>query len=110
MSRRTGKNPGALDDIREAINKGSYLDSIHAYDSISTRDIDRLDIRHAVNCGKRNTKHDKYSEEHQEWSYAIEGPTCDGDRNLRVIMALHHDVALLITVYEIKGDERENAV
>ena len=56
-----------------------------------------------VNCGKRNTKRDKYDEDLQEWSYAIEGLTCDGDRSLRVVMALRRNVAFLITVYGIKG-------
>jgi len=101
MPHKPSKNPGALDDIRDAIAKHRYLESRHAQQRMCGEQINRLDIWHAIENGKRNTKKDTFDEEHGNWRYAIEGSNIDKDRSLRIIVVLNEDTALIITAFPL---------
>jgi hypothetical protein len=76
-----------------------YLETEHAKQRMRERVITRQEVWHVLVNGWREPRKDTWSEEFNEWKYAMRGTTLDG-RVLRVIMAVVNSV-IVITAMEI---------
>ena len=87
-------------DIRTLLQSPlGYLETEHAKQRMRERDITRQEVWHVLVNGWREPRKDKWSDEFNEWKYAIRGTTLDG-RTLRVIVAVINSV-IVITAMEI---------
>ncbi len=77
--------------IRAAVAKGRCIELPHATQRLNERHVDRLEIKHVLLNGKRNTHRDELSEKYNTWKYTIEGSTLDRDKHLRIIVTLQSD-------------------
>ncbi len=94
------KATGLLDLIKETVEAGRLRYSGHAGERMKERSIIKPEVEHALKNGRHNKSKDKFSEEHEDWDYAIEGKTVDG-RKLRIVVAIIAPNLLVITAIDL---------
>jgi len=88
-----------LERVRQAIESGDYLDTRHAQDRRSQREISRLEMESVLKTGRHEKAKDQFHEAYEAWNYAIRGKTID-KRDLRVVVSFEEKM-LVITAIEI---------
>lgn len=86
--------------IRKRIEQGRYLDTRHALDRSSEREITRPEILFVLRHGYHEKSKDRYEETFEEWNYAVRGKTPDG-RDLRVIASFDEQDLIIITAIDL---------
>lgn len=90
--------------IAKAFQQDSVRFSVHALKRIKERlspiGLDELDVFRILKKGKRESEKDKWDSEYQEWTYAIQGKTLDGNL-LRVCISFKSNGLIIVTVIEI---------
>lgn len=101
------KELNLLDRVRRCVAKGLYLETQHAKEQMRKRDITRLEIWHVLTDGWHEKQKDKFNDVLGAWNYAIRGLTADGNRHLRVIVALGRSGGgvLVITAIDLDVDK-----
>jgi hypothetical protein len=86
-----------LKKIREHIQEGTYVVSIHALQRQNQRQVDLKYVLHVLKNGCREEEKDLFDVKRQTWKYAICGKTIDGI-NLRVIVSLEDEMVIITVV------------
>jgi len=84
-----------LERIREALDTGRFLDTVHATQRQAERQITRPEMLYVLRHGWHEKRKDVFDTRYQAWNYAIRGKTIDG-RPLRVVVSFEDDTQLLI--------------
>ncbi|MBI1861890.1 MAG: DUF4258 domain-containing protein [Deltaproteobacteria bacterium] len=94
-----------LETIRKSLDEGRFLDTRHAFQRQTERNITRPEIQYVLRTGFHEKNKDQYDEPFKAWNYAIRGKTVD-KRGLRIIVSFDVNNMLIITaiVLEPKGD------
>lgn len=102
MTKKATKRPkieNLLNVVRQCIDTGKYLDTIHASKRKTQRQITLLEICQVLTKGRHEKSKDWWEEKYAAWNYAVRGKTVDG-RELRVIVSFDEKLMLLITAFE----------
>jgi hypothetical protein len=94
------KTAELLQKVREHIQKGRYIVSMHALQRQNQRLIDLKNVLYVLKNGNHEAEKDLFDIKRQMWKYAIRGKTIDGI-NLRVIVSLAEEM-IIITVVRLK--------
>lgn len=99
---KVDKESDVLGKMKELLGKNKIRFLPHANKRMSERNIIDYEVRQSLSNGKHDASRDRYNEDHQSWSYSIEGKTTDG-RVLRIgigfeIVKETHERLLVITV------------
>lgn len=93
--------------IHQHIDSGSFIETVHARQRQSQREIILPDILHVLMTGYHEKQKDQYDEIWQSWNYAIRGKT-KSNNDLRVIVAIDEEVALLIiTAFYVENKRKK---
>ena len=84
-----------LERIREALDAGRFLDTVHTTQRQAERQITRPEMLYVLRHGWHEKRKDVFDTRYQAWNYAIRGKTIDG-RQLRVVVSFEEDTRLLI--------------
>ena len=91
--------------IERFIETGCYYETLHAQRRMNERNLTRLDVKHVLLTGKRETKRDRYSKEFGAWTYGMRGFTLDGGREVRVVFALDEHALAVVTAVELAEED-----
>lgn len=83
--------------IKQAAETGDYFIVPHARQRCKERDVSAMDIEHVLEHGRRMKIRDRFDEDYQRWSYALEGKNLDGEK-LRVIVILIEKIGIVTVV------------
>jgi hypothetical protein len=97
------KLPDLMNVISDCLVRGAYLDTRHASDRQSERDITREEILQVLRHGYHEKRKDRFEERFSAWNYAVRGKTVDR-RGLRVIVSF--DKAGMMIITAIAFDKR----
>lgn len=84
-----------LERIREALDTGRFLDTVHTTQRQTERQITRPEMLYVLRHGWHEKRKDVFDTRYQAWHYAIRGKTVDG-RQLRVVVSFEADTQMLI--------------
>jgi Domain of unknown function (DUF4258) len=84
-----------LGRIREALDTGRFLDTVHIRQRQTERQITRPEMLYVLRHGWHEKRKDVFDTHYQAWNYAIRGKTVDG-RSLRVVVSFEEETRLLI--------------
>jgi len=84
-----------LERIREALDTGRFLDTVHTTQRQAERQITRPEMLYVLRHGWHEKRKDVFDTQYQAWHYAIRGKTVDG-RPLRVVVSFEADTQMLI--------------
>ncbi len=84
-----------LERIREALETGRFLDTVHTRQRQTERQITRPDMLYVLRHGWHEQRKDVFDHRYHAWNYAIRGKTVDG-RSLRVVVSFAEDTQLLL--------------
>lgn len=90
-----------LDKIKDCIEKGKYLVTMHALDRQNERIISLPETLHVLKTGHEDKKKTSFDKERNTWKYAIRGKTIRDKLDVRVIIAFDKDEMLIITVIRL---------
>ena len=82
------------------LEDGTFLDTSHAFDRQAQRRITRPEMLYVLRHGYHEKRKDSFSDEYQEWNYAIRGKTMD-KRNLRIVVSFDESGMLIITAIDL---------
>ena len=82
-----------IDKVKKSIATGDYIILPHARIRCTEREVSAADIEYALERGRRMKVRDRFDEVLQQWSYAYEGNSIDGEP-LRVIIAFIQKLVL----------------
>ena len=104
------KAENLLDRVRLAVSAGNYIYSAHARQRQQQRlNVTDGDMKNAIRTGWHEKQKDEWSEEFQDWNYAIRGNSLDGDK-LRVCIALQEiDENSIVIVTLINLDKEDES-
>ncbi len=103
---RIPKQPNLLAIVRGCIDSDCFLDTCHATDRASEREISRPEIIHVLKTGRHEKRKDQYHEHYKAWNYSIRGFTVDR-RDIRVIVSFEETTLLIITAIELSAKHEE---
>ena len=98
--KRPDKHPDVLKEVRACVEKGKVLDTRHATDRRSEREITFREMLDVLLTGYHEKRKDKWDEFYKAWNYAIRGKTTDR-RELRVIASFDPNGLLIITAIDL---------
>lgn len=78
-----------------------YLDTRHATQRQSERNVTRPEILYALVNGFHEKRKDKFEESYNAWNYSIRGKTIDA-RSLRIIVSFDENDMLIITAIDLR--------
>jgi hypothetical protein len=93
--RRPPKRENVLAVVAEHLDAGTYLDTRHALERRTERQITRPEVLHVLRRGRHEKRKDDFREEYGSWTYAIRGKTIDG-RDLRICVSFDDEVGMII--------------
>jgi hypothetical protein len=82
------------------IERGTYLDTRHAFDRQNERQISRPEVLYVLKNGHHEKRKDKFDEAYHSWNYSVRGKTVDR-RELRVIVSFDELGMLIITAIDL---------
>ena len=82
--------------MREALDSGRFLDTVHATQRRAERQITRPEVLYVLRHGWHEKRKDVFDTRYQAWNYAIRGKTLDG-RHLRIVVSFDDPGLLIIT-------------
>ena len=85
-----------LERVREALDAGRFLDTVHTTQRQVERQITRPETLYVLRHGWHEKRKDVFDTRYHAWNYAIRGKTIDG-RQLRVVVSFENNDLLLIT-------------
>jgi hypothetical protein len=85
-----------LERVREALDAGQFLDTVHTTERQAERQITRLEMLYVLRHGWPEKRKDVFDPRYHAWNYAIRGKTIDG-RHLRVVVSFEDNGLLIIT-------------
>ena len=85
-----------LEHIREALDAGRFLDTVHTTQRQAERQITRPEMLYVLRHGWHEKRKDVFDTRYHAWNYAIRGKTIDG-RPLRVVVSFEDRGLLIIT-------------
>jgi len=97
---RQPKISNLLETISKCIEEGRYLDTRHATQRQSERNVTRPEYLHALLNGYHEKRKDRFEEIHQAWNYSVRGKTIDG-RSLRIVVSFDKNNMLIITAIDL---------
>lgn len=100
-AKKSQKLEFVLDKIKECIEKGKYLVTMHALDRQNERIITLPETLHVLKTGYEEKRKTSYDKERNTWKYAIRGKTIRDKLDVRVIIAFDNDDMLIITVIRL---------
>ena len=89
-----------MEQIRECLDAGRYLDTRHASERQSKRVISRPEVLYVLRRGYHEKRKDKFEAFYRTWNYAIRGKTTD-KRDLRIIVSFDERKMLIITAIDL---------
>lgn len=92
----TGENPKPKRASDQALDEGSFLDTIYSNERKIQRGITLQDIEEACRNGFHEKRKDSFNDLHNTWKYAIRGKTDCGERTLRIIVSFEEESQMLI--------------
>ena len=96
-----------LERIKIAASSGRYVIWKHGKKRSKERKVQAPDIELVLEKGRRKKARDRYDEDLENWSYALEGNCVDGEP-LRVVVALLEvENLLIVTVVVLGGRDEE---
>jgi phage terminase large subunit-like protein len=84
-----------LERVREALDTGGFLDTIHIMQRQTERQITRPEMLYVLRHGWHEKRKDVFDTRYQAWNYAIRGKTID-ERPLRVVVSFEKETRFLI--------------
>ena len=87
--------------IKTCLDEGRFLDTRHAIERKTERQITRPEILFVLRRGHHEKKKDRFDERYRAWNYSIRGKTVDR-RELRVIISFDENGMLIITAIELR--------
>lgn len=100
MFKNPAKIPELLNKVQDCIEKGEYLDTVHASIRQGERAITRPEILYVLKNGWHEKSKDEYQQRYEAWNYAIRGKTID-KRELRVVVSFDENGMLIITAIDL---------
>ena len=97
---RPPKISNLLESIRKCLDQGKYLDTRHAFQRQTEREITRPEVQHVLRIGFHEAKKDRFDGDFKAWNYAIQGMTVDR-RKLRVVVSFDVNNMLIITAIDL---------
>lgn len=92
-----------LDVVKQCVEDGRYLETVHAKQRQALRGIILPHILHVLKNGIHEKKKDTFDEVYQAWNYAIRGCTAD-NVEMRVIISFDDvEQLLIITAFHIEA-------
>jgi Domain of unknown function (DUF4258) len=85
-----------LERVREALDGGRFLDTVHTAQRQTVRRITRPEVFYVLRHGWHEKRKDVFDAHYHAWNYAIWGKTVDG-RQLRVVVSFENNDLLIIT-------------
>ncbi len=89
-----------LRKIKDHIQKGTYIVSVHALQRQNLRLINLEDILYVLKTGSHDENKDLFDVKRQMWKYAIQGKTTE-KIHLRIIISFE-DEMIIITAMRLK--------
>ena len=97
--RQRRKNPpkhqDVLEEIRNCLSSGRYLDTRHARKRKEERAISLPEVLYVLGNGFQEKRRDRYEELYKAWSYSIRGKTVDNKR-LRIVVSFDKESGMLV--------------
>jgi len=88
--------------VRACIDQGRFLDTRHASERQTERQITRSELLYVLKTGHHEKRKDKFDGFYQAWNYSIRGKTVDR-RDLRIIVSFDKpNGMLIITAIELE--------
>lgn len=104
--KRPQKHINLLSNIRQCIEEGKYLETIHAQQRQHQRMIILPDIIQVLLTGYHEPSKDKFDLAYGAWNYSICG-SAKGAQKMRVIVSFDEEAMLLIiTAFYIERSEK----
>jgi hypothetical protein len=94
------KRPDVIQDVIKALESGNLIPSVHALEKMKTRDIQFSDIEEAIYSAQREEEKDSLSIDGSSWKYALRGENTDGDKDLRIIVAIADPKTIIVTAID----------
>ena len=98
------KYPPKLDRLMQrifdAVDRGEYVVSNHAYERATDRQVPIPHAEYALRHGFHEKKKDQFKAEYQAWRYAIRGKSPD-HVNVRIVVAFADDGLMIVTVINL---------
>jgi len=106
MTKRPNKIADLLSVVRQCVEEGRYLETVHAQHRQGQRGIILPDILHVLVTGRHEKSKDKFDQAYGAWNYAIRGMT-SSEEDMRVIVSFDEESELLIITAFYVEDRRE---
>lgn|SRR5690554_5718111 len=97
---RPKKIHNPLDAVREHLESGNYIFTIHALERLRQRNITDVETIDILVNGWHEKRKDKFDEVYEAWNYSIRGTTREESRDLRIIISFDGPM-LIITVIDL---------
>lgn len=99
------KKENILQTVLEALESGNLIFSFHALEQMEAREVVISDVKEAIYQGQREEYKDDYRQNPNNkkwsWRYAIRGLNDDGDKDLRVVVAIEDPKTIVVTVIDL---------
>jgi hypothetical protein len=100
VARKT-KIKNVLEVIKSCVEEGRYQLTIHAEERMIERAVTLPEVLHVLRSGWHERKKDRYSDEFEDWDYAIRSQTND-KRSIRIAVAVEElSNVVVITVIDL---------
>lgn len=103
------KKENILIRVMEALESGNLVLSFHAAEQMESREVTFSDVKEALYQGRREEQKDDYRQNSKNkkwsWRYAIRGLNDEGDKDLRIVVALETPKTVVVTVIDLNRKE-----
>ena len=89
-----------METIRKCVKEGRYLDTRHATQRQTERNVTRPEYLHALWNGYHEKQKDTFADAYNAWNYSVRGKTIDA-RALRVVVSFDENNMLIITAIDL---------
>jgi len=103
------KEENILIKVLEALEAGNLVPTFHALEQMEAREITFSDVKEALYQGQREEQKDDYRQNPKtnkwSWRYSIRGLADDGNKDLRIVVAVEDPKTFVITVIDLNRKE-----
>jgi hypothetical protein len=99
------KEENVLVRVLEALENGNLILSFHAMEQMQAREVTFFEVKEALYQGQREENKDDYRQNSKgkkwSWRYSIRGLVNNGEKDLRIIIALTDPKTVVVTVIDL---------
>ena len=103
------KEENVLPRVLKALETGNLIVSFHAMEQMQVREVTYSDVKEALYSGQREEQKDDYRQNPKSkkwsWRYCIRGLVSNGEKDLRVVVALEEPKSIVVTVIDLNRED-----